>query len=683
MKKIKVALVGNPNIGKTTLFNSLCGLSQKTGNYPGVTIDKKIGSYTFNEHSIEIVDLPGINSLYPKSQDEELVKDYLIDSSREDFPQLVIVLVSALNLKRNLYLFHQVQDLNIPVVLAVNMNDVATKRGVFVNEKELEHQVNCPVVKISARTKEGITKLNELITSEVGLHTYNSFTSIFSNEELEIIRKENKQPSNYHAFLSITNKEIDTDKILQEKDVTLQKLKIDESVVRYKHINSYIKKVLKTDKTLATDFTTRVDKLLLHPILGYVIFIFTLFFMFQSLFVVASYPMDWIDSGVSIFAELMKSWMPAGYFTDLITDGIIPGIGGVVIFIPQIALLFLYFSFLEESGYMSRVVFLMDKMMQRFGMSGKSIVPLMSSFACAIPGIMAARTIENKKERLITILVSPLLTCSARLPVYVILISIAVPHENIGIFNLQGLAMLGMYLIGIVTTFIASLVFKWIIKGEYASTLLLEMPQYLWPSFKNIGITIWKKTSSFVWSAGKIILASSVVLFVLATSGGADFDRAEELVKQNNPNLTTEEIHPLVKSYELENSYLGVIGKTIEPVIQPLGYDWKIGIAVVSSLAAREVFVGTISIIYSIESDEESTIVEKLKQQKNPTTGKAVFNFATALSLLLFYAFSLQCLSTVAVTYKETKSIKWTVVQFAYMSIFAYLSALIAYQTLI
>jgi len=682
--RLKIALVGNPNIGKTTLFNKLCGLSQKTGNYPGVTVDKKTGYFTQNSIDFEVIDLPGINSLYAKSKDEELVIKYLADSKQKDFPDKIIILVSALNLKRNLYLFHQIKDLNIPIILAVNMIDVAEKRGVFIDDEKLSETVCCPVVKISAKTNFGINELkNELVLPiSVSENLEINYTSEISSTELEKLTLQHNKLSNYHTFLAITQNEIQVNDFLTEKNTTVHKLKINESILRYRFINSYIKDVVKVDKSKANDFTTKADKILLHPIWGYVIFGLILFTIFQSLFAIAAYPMDWIDMGISHLADFSKSLLPNGYLNDLLSEGIIPGVGGVLIFIPQIVILFLFFSFLEESGYMSRIIFLMDKMMQKFGMSGKSVVPLMSSMACAIPGIMSARTIENKKERLITILVAPLLTCSARLPVYVVLISLVVPDSYVGPFNLQGLAMLGMYFIGIFTSFLAAFMFKFIIKGNYKGTLLLEMPEYLWPSAKNTMISVWENASSFVFNAGKIILATSVILFVLATNGGADFKNSESIVKEKYNQLTLAEQDVKIATLELENSYLGSLGHVIEPVIKPLGYDWKIGIALISSLAAREVFVGTMSTIYSINSDETLTIKNRLKQEKNPETGLAVFSLATAVSLLMFYAFALQCLSTVAVTYKETKSIKWTAVQFLYMSIFAYLMALIAYQIL-
>jgi ferrous iron transport protein B len=682
-KHFKIALVGNPNIGKTTLFNKLCGLSQRTGNYPGVTVDKKKGTFKEGKTEFEVIDLPGINSLYPKSKDEELVIKYLEESTKPDFPDKIIITVSALNLKRNLYLFHQIKDLNIPVVLAVNMTDVAEKRGIFINDLELEKLVGCPVIKISAKTGLGLDKLKQVLTEDIlQKELAINYTNELSLVELDKLTKEHSKLTNYHTFLEITQNGLDADELLQGKNTSVRQLKVNESILRYKFINSYLDKVLRIDKSKANDFTTKADKVLLHPVWGYVIFTTILFTIFQSLFAIASFPMDWIDGGISWLAGNSKSWMAEGYFNDLLSEGIIPGIGGVLIFIPQIVILFLFFSILEESGYMSRIVFLMDKMMQKFGMSGKSVVPLMSSLACAIPGIMAARTIENNKERLITILVAPLMTCSARLPVYVVLISLAVPNTYIGPFNLQGLAMLVMYFIGIFSALIAGLVFKWVLKSNYKSSFLIEMPQYLWPSLKNTLISVWKSASSFVFNAGKIILATSIILFVLATNGGDNFKNSQKIVTQEYSDLAPNELVEKTEVYQLENSYLGMLGRSIEPAIEPLGYDWKIGIALISSLAAREVFVGTMSTIYSINSEESLTIKNRLKQERNPETGLLVFNFATAVSLLLFYAFSLQCFSTVAVTYKETKSVKWTAIQFFYMSIFAYIAALVSYQIL-
>ena len=692
LKSLKrIALVGNPNIGKTTLFNKLCGLNQKTGNYPGVTIDIKHGSLKTSDDNFEIIDLPGINSLYPNSKDEELVIDYLLNSNAEDFPDTIVLIASAINLKRNLYVFDQLADLDIPLILAINMNDLAEKRGIIIDAKKLSELLQVPVVKISAKTEKG---LDELISEIQKDH-------LPQNRDLHFIEENNRDllhqfskiihcKNEYESFLQLTRELPNETKekanlradFISNNKIEIRKWKTNESILRYKYLSGIIKDSVTVDASRAVDLTHRLDKILLHRIWGYVIFALVLFSIFQSVFWLASYPMDWIESGFSTISGYLNDVMPEGYFSRLITEGIIPGIGGVIIFVPQIAILFLLFSILEESGYMPRIVYLMDRLMQKFGMSGKSIVPLISGFACAIPAIMSARSIENKKERLITILVTPLLTCSARIPVYVVIIGLIIPDKMIGIFNAQGLALMALYLIGVLMALIAAWVFKKILKSDFKSYLVMEMPEYLFPGIKNLLISVWNSVKSFVWNAGKIIVATSIILFVLATNGLDDFKESENYVRQNYSNLSETEQENLIASRQIENSFLGMIGHVIEPVIRPLGYDWKIGIAILSSLAAREVFVGTISTIYSIGSEEEMKITDRLRQEKNSRTGLPAFGFATCVSLLLFYAFSLQCLSTVAVTYKETKSMKWTLIQFFYMTILAYLVALIAYQLL-
>lgn len=689
-KKWRIALVGNPNTGKTTLFNKLCGLNQKTGNYPGVTVDKKLGRFEESGHEIEVMDLPGINSLYPNSRDEELVVNYLLTDSRKDFPDKLVVVVSALNLKRSLYLFDQIADLGLPVILAINLCDLAEKRGIQIDTEGLSADLGVPVFKISARSEKGIDQLKRGILQDAGVALRE--VHFVEDEHRDLVHQFAKilhDKSDYRSFLVLTQvPEFVTgeqarlrDDFIEQNSIPVRKWKINESILRYRFLNQVVKKTVIVEKENAVDFTTRVDKFLLHPVWGYAIFLLILFSIFQCVFWLAAFPMDWIDSGFAWLSGLVDDWMSEGYLKRLITEGIIPGIGGVVIFIPQIAILFLLFSILEESGYMPRIVYLMDRLMQRFGMSGKSIVPLISGFACAVPAIMSARTIENKKERLITILVTPLLTCSARIPVYVVIIALVVPDEMIGIFNARGVALMGLYLLGALMALIAAWFFHRILKNEFRSYMILEMPEYLMPGIKNLLISVWSSVKAFLWNAGKIIIATSIILFVLATNGGSDFKEAEAYVEKTQPGLSDEDKDNLVASRELETSFLGMIGHTLEPAIRPLGYDWKIGIAIVSSLSAREVFVGTISTIYSIGSEEELKIVHRLEREKNKK-GEAVFSLATCVSLLLFYAFSLQCLSTVAVTYKETQSLKWTVIQFVYMTGLAYLAAFLAYQIL-
>ncbi len=689
-KNLKIALVGNPNLGKTTLFNRLCGLNQRTGNYPGVTIDKKKGVLKTSLQDIDVIDLPGINSLFPSSKDEELVVDYLLDAENAEYPDKIVLIVSALNLKRNLYLLEQIRDLNVPMVLAINMVDLAEKRGVFVSATALEKELGIPVVCISAKKGIGIDdliqKCAEPLSIEARIPTY------IQDEGLEVLKKfsaEKGIANDYVSFLKLTSKsknkaDVDTQEFIAKNDVDIRKWKTNASILRYKRINAYLDEVLTIDKSKASDLTTKLDRVLLHPVFGYIIFLGVLLVIFQAIFWLADFPMGWIETGFESLQGLASENLSEGYFSRLIIEGLIPGIGGVVIFVPQITILFFLFSLLEESGYMSRIVYLTDRLMQGFGMSGKSIVPMISGLACAVPAIMAARTIENSRERLITILVTPLLTCAARIPVYVVVIALIVPDDAtvFGIFNAQGIALMGMYLIGVIMTFIVAFVLKYVLKPSYKSYLLMEVPEYLLPSIKNVLYRVWSNVKSFIWNAGKIIVATSIILFVLVTNGGDNFKNAEEHITAQYPTATIEEQENLVASYQTENSYLGMIGKSIEPVIEPLGYDWKIGIALISSLAAREVFVGTISVIYAIGSDEEMKVRDRLKNELNPDTGLPIFGIATSISLLLFYAFSLQCMSTVAVTYKETKSIKWTAIQFGYMTALAYFSALIAFQLL-
>ncbi|MFK8045969.1 MAG: ferrous iron transport protein B [Crocinitomicaceae bacterium] len=682
---IKIALLGNPNIGKTTLFNVLCGLNQKTGNYPGVTVDQVHGSFKHQTKEIEIIDLPGVNSLYPESEDEKVVFNYLTQKDSKKMPDKALVVVSALNFKRNLYLFHQLKDLQLPLILVVNMIDAGRKRGIEIDVGELQKVVECPVLAVSAKTGEGIEELKDMLTSE-GPRTSSEIRNYLVDIDKEIFKKTSvefgyKKP--YEFFLNIIfNKNSKLVEQLSENKKTVRQLRVNESILRYKQIHGYYENVYSESKTKATDLSSKLDGLLMHPFWGYVMFLGIMFLVFQSIFTLASIPMDWIDHGTTITAELLKNILPAGYLNDLTTDGLIPGIGGVLIFIPQIAILFFFFSILEETGYMTRIVFLMDKMMQKFGMSGKSVVPLISGMACAIPAIMATRTIENRKERLITILVVPLLTCSARIPVYVILIALVIPNTYFGPVGLQGIVMLGMYLLGIFSALLSGWVFKLFVKRDVKSYLMLEMPRYLVPSIRNIGVSVWTNSLAFVTNAGKIIIATSIILFVLATNGGNEFSETDHFYSENYAGFTENELESKIANHQLENSYLGMIGKSIEPAIKPLGYDWKIGIALISSLAAREVFVGTMAIIYNINSDEPMTIKEKMKKEINGSSGELTFGLATGISLLMFYAFALQCFSTVAVTYKETKSIKWTAIQFLYMGVLAYFAALIVYQLL-
>jgi ferrous iron transport protein B len=694
---IKVALIGNPNVGKTSVFNDLTGLNQQVGNYPGITVEKKQGVCKLSDAvKAKIIDLPGTYSLNASSIDENVVIELLLNKNDDDFPNVAVLVTEVENLKRNLLLFTQIKDLEIPTILVINMADRMALKGIELDIPVLEKELKTKIALISSRKKTGINYLKELILNYKNLSTepclnastidpeyFNNLRRAFPNQLLYKLWLVITQDVN---FLNLERNEIKSSFTKSHAD--LKRLQQKETIKRYQFINDTLKLGQKIDSSKATDIRAKIDRVLTHKIFGYLIFFGVLMLIFQFLFDWSSIPMDFIDETFANFSSIAKQQLPAGEFTNLISEGLIPGIGGIVIFIPQIAFLFLFISVLEESGYMSRVVFLMDKIMRKFGLSGKSIVPLISGTACAIPAIMSARNIENWKERLITILVTPFTTCSARLPVYAILISLIIPEKRLfGFLSLQGLTLMALYLLGFgMAVFSAYLLNKYL-KLSCKSYFVVEMPSYKIPMIKNVGLNVLEKTKAFVTGAGKIILALSVILWYLGSHGlSDDFNNAEQIITQQNKNKTisTEEFEDQVNAYKLENSYIGYIGKAIEPAIKPLGYDWKIGIAVVSSFAAREVFVGTLATIYSVgsRSEEETTIKNRMAAEVHPETGKKIFNFATGISLLLFYAFAMQCISTLAIVKKETNSWKWPIVQLVFMSGFAYITALIAYQIL-
>lgn len=692
---IKVALIGNPNVGKTSVFNHLTGLNQQVGNYPGITVDKKVGFSKLNETTrAKIIDLPGTYSLNASSIDENVVIELLLNKNDEDFPDVAVVVTEVENLKRNLLLFTQIKDLEIPTLLVINMSDRMQLKGIELNIPYLEETLKTKIALVSSRKNLGIDSIKELIVNYQSLSTEPCLNaSSIDPEYFDRLRKAFPNQLLYKLWLVITQdvnflnlqrKEIENN--FTKSHTELKRLQQKETIKRYQFINDTLKIGQKIDKSKASDIQTKLDNILTHKVFGYVIFFGILLLIFQSIFDWSSVPMDFIDSTFANLSSYTKEHLPAGKFTDLISDGIIPGIGGIVIFIPQIAFLFLFISVLEESGYMSRVVFLMDKIMRKFGLSGKSIVPLISGTACAIPAIMGTRNIENWKERLVTILVTPFITCSARLPVYAILISLIIPEKRVFGLSLQGLTLMSLYFIAFVMAILSAYVLNKILKLKCKSYFVVEMPSYKVPMLKNVGINVLEKTKAFVTGAGKIILALSVVLWFLGSHGSQNFNKAEEIIAAKNANarITQEAFENQVNAYKLENSYIGMMGKSIEPVIRPLGYDWKIGVAVVSSFAAREVFVGTLATIYSVGSqgEDEGTIKLKMAEDIHPETGEKVFNFATGISLLLFYAFAMQCVSTLAIVKKETNSWKWPLIQLFFMSGFAYVSAFIAYQLL-
>ncbi|SHE76312.1 ferrous iron transport protein B [Flavobacterium fontis] len=697
-KTIKVALIGNPNTGKTSVFNQLTGLKQQVGNYPGITVEKKIGYCRLNETTrATILDLPGTYSLNASSIDENVVIELLLNRKDENFPDVVVVVSEVENLKRNLLLFTQIKDLEIPTILVINMSDRMKLKGIELDIPYLEAQLKTKIALTSSRKNIGIEEIKQRILEYQSLPTEPCLNaSSIDPEYFDKLRKAFPNQLVYKLWLVITqdvnflNLERNEMKSSFTKSHTeLRRLQQKETIKRYQFINDTLKVGQTIDRSKAGNISARLDRILTHKIFGYLIFFVILFGIFQSIFDWSSVPMDFIDEKFAQLATYTATHLPPGEFTNLITEGIIPGIGGILIFIPQIAFLFLFISVLEESGYMSRVVFLMDKIMRRFGLSGKSVVPLISGTACAIPAIMGARNIENWKERLITILVTPFITCSARLPVYAILIALIIPEKHVlGFISLQGLTLMVLYLLGFGIALLCAFILHKVLDLKTKSYFVVEMPGYKIPMAKNVGINVVEKTKSFVFGAGKIILALSVILWFLGSHGpGDEFKNAEKIIEQkvyNSPVPVNPAVIPnWTAEYKLEHSYMGIAGKMIEPVIEPLGYDWKIGIAVVSSFAAREVFVGTLATIYKVgdQSEEETTIKEQMRHEIHED-GSPVFNLASGISLLLFYAFAMQCISTLAIVKKETNSWKWPMIQLVFMSGIAYVSALVAYQFL-
>ncbi len=695
---LKVALIGNPNVGKTSVFNTLTGLNQKVGNYPGITVDKKVGVAKLNaDTSAKIIDLPGTYSINASSMDERIVLDLLLDKNNADYPDVAVVVAEVENLKRNLLLYTQIKDLGIPTILVVNMVDRMQLKGISIDLDQLERSLHTKVVLLSARKGEGIEELKQAILNYKDLDPVIPMHASEINSEFFNSLQQTYPEIPLYTLWTIYGQDIVVGDIskqkIEEKGVRLsesdlKRLQQKETIKRYQFINELLKVAYEKDTEKATDFRSRADKILTHKVWGYVIFFGIMLLVFQAIFEWSSIPMDWIDESFAKLSVYVKTNLEPGKLTDLLADGIIPGIGGIMPFIPQIAILFMFIAILEESGYMSRVVFLMDRLMRPFGLSGKSVVPLISGNACAIPAIMSARNIENSKERLLTILVTPFTTCSARIPVYIILISLIIPDEKVlGFISLQGLTLTIMYLIGFLAALLSAWVLNKVIKADYKSYFIVEMPSYKMPIFKNVLLTMYEKTKAFVVGAGKIIFVLSIVIWFLGAHGpGEKFENAETIIteKYKGQELAENELEDHIASYQLEHSYIGIVGKGIEPVIKPLGYDWKIGIAVITSFVAREVFVGTLATIYNVGSrgDAEETVKSRMAAEVYPDTGEKVFNFASGISLLLFYAFAMQCASTVAITRKETNSWKWTMFQLVFMTVFAYVVALVAYQIL-
>ena len=691
----RIAMAGNPNSGKSTLFNLLTGLRQKTGNFPGVTVDLHVG-YTrlSNGKKVEIIDLPGTYSLFPKAADEQVTAEVLCNPAHSNHPQLTVLVADSSNLKRSLYLCSQLIDTGMPVILVLNMIDVAVKKSIAINQEKLSQLLGIPVIAVNSLEGSGIAALKQLIesyqqrndhplipASEISAHNWLGLQQIMSCL------------TPYDAFVTFINRRFLKDaaeqKIMEDffaqQQVNEVQLQTNEAVVRFKKITGVIEQCVAYKQRNSYELTHKIDNIITHKIWGFVIFLAILFTIFQFIFSFSAIPMEWIEMGFANFSEWVAHTLPQGILNDVITGGILAGLSGVVVFIPQIAFLFAFIAILEDSGYMARVSFIMDRLMRRFGLNGKSIIPLISGAACAVPAIMGARTISNNKERLITILVTPLMSCSARLPVYTLLIALVVPNKNVGgLINLQGVVLMALYLIGFLAAIGAALVLKYLIKSREQSYFIMELPIYRMPQAKQVGMVIYDKVKVFLLEAGKIIIAISVILWLMASfAPGNRMQEIEQKYASMGNTISEQERSNKMAAEKLEASYAGIAGKLIEPAIAPLGFDWKIGISLVTSFAAREVFVGTMATIYSVgDQADERSIRQKMKEELNPTTLQPVYTTAVAFSLMLFYAFAMQCMSTIAVVYRETKGYKWPLVQFLFMTAMAWLSSFTAFHLL-
>jgi ferrous iron transport protein B len=700
---LKIALVGNPNSGKSSLFNALTGLNQKVGNFPGVTVDKKTGSFSLTDgQRVRVLDLPGTYSLYPKSADEQVTYEVLLDSDNPDRPDLIVIIADASNLKRNLLFCSQIMDLRIPVVIALTMGDIARRKGITVDTAALERQMGVPVVAINPRKGRGIPQLKKSISdvaaqtkgARLSSHDFidiKALTGDWIREVMEISFTDSPYAALHIACnwaelpqLSAAQR-IRLAALLDEVGFAKRKIQAEEVVQRYGRISGIMaQSVVEESPVAKTLRSERIDKVLLHPVWGNVILLGVLFLLFQSIFTLAQYPMAWVESSFNLLSNLVNDAMPATWFRDLLVNGLLAGISGVAIFVPQIMLLFGFITILEDTGYMARISFLTDRLMRSAGLNGRSVMPLISGMACAVPAIMAARTIQNRKERLITILVTPLMSCSARLPVYTILIALVIPNKYfLGIFSIQGLVLMGLYLLGFVGALLVSKIMSIIIKVRDKSYFLMELPVYRAPRWKNVGITMVEKARIFVSDAGKVILVISMLLWALSSYGpsgkmqaiDARFEQQIAAAPQFKDSLQREQA-----TEKLEASFAGHLGHAIEPTIRPLGFDWKIGIAIVTSFAAREVFVGTMATLYSVgnENGDDLPLRSKMAAARR-ADGTPVYTLGTGLALLVFYVFAMQCMSTMAIVKRETGSWKMPALQFAYMLVMAWVGAWVMY----
>ena len=690
-RDLHIALVGNPNSGKSSIFNALTGLHQQVGNFPGVTVDKKTGAVQLpGATSATLIDLPGTYSLYPRRADEWVAYKVLMGADESIKADAVLLVADASNLKRNLLFCSQIIDLQIPVVMALTMNDIAASKGIKIDIAGLAQELGITIVAVNPRKNKGIPELKkalqELHTTS-GAVTDKKFidTQKLAPTAIKGVHQLVPGISDYAAvhylihhenfpLAHTVQKEIEGLAITHQFNST--KTQAEEIMQRYSHIRDIMRAhVVEPGPLEKKIFSDKLDNILLHRVWGYVILLSVLFVLFQSVYWLASFPMDGIEWAFAKGGSSLATWLPQTWWNHLIVNGLVAGLSGILVFVPQIMILFGLITMLEDSGYMARISFLSDRLMRKVGLNGKSVMPMVSGFACAVPAIMSARNIENRKERLLTILVTPLMSCSARLPVFTILISLVIDkHYYFGFLSLQGLVMMGLYLLGIVMAMLVSYVLKWFITIQEKSFFILELPMYRAPGWKNVGITMIEKAKIFVTDAGKVIMIISLLLWFLSSYGPGDqiarTTKKYEALAQVLP-IKKDSLDKQFAAEKLQHSYAGILGKAIEPAIKPLGYDWKIGIALITSFAAREVFVGTMATLYSVEDSEDSSLRQKLAAAKHPD-GSKVYTLAAGLSLMIFYLLAMQCMSTLAVVKRETKSWKWPAFQLVYMTALAY-----------
>jgi ferrous iron transport protein B len=693
---IHIALLGNPNSGKSSLFNALTGLNQKVGNFPGVTVEKKTGQTSLSAHTkANIIDLPGSYSLYPRRADEWV--SYRAIMEPEAQIDLIVVIVDASNLQRNLLYASQVADLQKPVVVALTMMDLVKKKGTTIDVEGLSRRLNLPVVPINPRKNEGIGELKKVMERTVKeTVSFRQFVEVGELAKAPVEEMKTVFPgiSDYSAVHYLINHESmafkddmqnRVEKIEADSHFNHTKVQAEEILKRYSRIKTIINETVKQGAFVKEDRRSKLDQILLHKVWGYLIMFAVLFVLFQSVFWIAEYPMTAIEWMIGKMGSWLTGVLSENWFSNLLVNGFLAGLSGILVFVPQIMILFGLITLLEDTGYMARISFLTDRIMRKVGLNGKSVMPMISGFACAVPAIMSARNIENRKERLLTIMITPLISCSARLPVYTILIALVIPKQSVlGVLSLQGLVMMGLYLLGLVMAMVVAYVMKLFIRIEEKSFFILELPVYRSPRWKNVFITMIEKAKLFVVDAGKVIMVISLLLWALSSFGppGArdQVRTAYEKAITENPEKANE-LRAGRDAALLENSYAGIAGHVIEPVIKPLGYDWKIGIALITSFAAREVFVGTMATLYSVgdqDGEDNQTLRQKMKAAVKPD-GTKVYTLATGVSLMIFYVLAMQCMSTLAVVKRETGSWKWPLIQFVYMTALAYALSWAAY----